>query len=111
MTRTFTVTVNPDGSIDYTPDADFSGIDTFTYEVCDVDGACTTATVTVTVSAVNDGPDAVDRDGETALMFFDGEFSHAIRKAPLLFRDQGPTRALFAPEKISSASRAKRPPR
>ena len=56
--------VNPDGSIDYTPDADFSGIDTFTYEVCDVDGACTTATVTVTVSAVNDGPDAVD-DSDT----------------------------------------------
>jgi glutathione synthase/RimK-type ligase-like ATP-grasp enzyme len=45
--------------------------------------------------------DAVDREGETALMFFDGEFSHAIRKAPLLFRDQGPTRALFAPEKIT----------
>lgn len=45
--------------------------------------------------------DAVDRDGETALMFFDGEFSHAIRKAPLLFRDQGPTSALFAPEKIT----------
>ena len=45
--------------------------------------------------------DAVDRDGETALMFFDGVFSHAIRKAPLLFRDQGPTRALFAPEKIT----------
>ena len=34
------VTVNPDGSIDYTPDADFSGIDSFTYEVCDVDGEC-----------------------------------------------------------------------
>jgi glutathione synthase/RimK-type ligase-like ATP-grasp enzyme len=46
--------------------------------------------------------DAVDRDGETALMFFDGVFSHAIRKAPLLFRDQGPTRALFAPEKITA---------
>ena len=46
--------------------------------------------------------DAVDREGETALMFFDGEFSHAIRKAPLLFRDQGPTRALFAPEKITA---------
>lgn len=46
--------------------------------------------------------DAVDRDGETALMFFDGAFSHAIRKAPLLLRDQGPTRALFAPEKITA---------
>ncbi len=46
--------------------------------------------------------DAVDSSGETALMFFGGEFSHAIRKGPLLQRDQGPTRALFAPEMISA---------
>ena len=43
---------------------------------------------------------SVDRDGETALIFFDGVFSHAIRKGPLLQRDHGPTRALFAPERI-----------
>lgn len=45
---------------------------------------------------------SVDKDGETALMFFDGRFSHAIRKGPLLKRDEGPTRALFAPEKITA---------
>lgn len=45
---------------------------------------------------------SVDADGETALIFFDGQFSHAIRKGPLLQPDQGPTRALFAPEKISA---------
>ena len=45
---------------------------------------------------------SVDEAGETALMFFDGQFSHAIRKGPLLQRDEGPTRALFAPEKISA---------
>jgi O-ureido-D-serine cyclo-ligase len=45
---------------------------------------------------------SVDDAGETALMFFDGVFSHAIRKGPLLQRDEGPTRALFAPEKISA---------
>ena len=56
--------VNPDGSIDYTPDPDWSGSDTFTYEVCDFSGACDTATVDVTVSSVNDGPDAVD-DSDT----------------------------------------------
>ncbi len=54
-----TVNVNPDGTIDYTPDADFFGSDSFTYEVCDVDGDCDTATVDITVSDVNDGPDAV----------------------------------------------------
>lgn len=46
--------------------------------------------------------DSVDDLGETALMFFEGEFSHAIRKGPLLQADEGPTRALFAPEKISA---------
>ena len=56
--------VNPDGSIDYTPDPDWSGSDSFTYEVCDVFGDCDTATVDVTVNSVNDGPDAVD-DSET----------------------------------------------
>ncbi len=45
---------------------------------------------------------SVDADGETALMFFDGVFSHAIRKGPLLQKDEGPTRALFAPEKITA---------
>ncbi len=42
----------------------------------------------------------VDSVGETALMFFDGVFSHAIRKGPLLRLDEGPTEKLFAPEEI-----------
>lgn len=45
---------------------------------------------------------AVDEDGETALVYFDGRFSHAIRKAPLLRRGEDATRALFAPERISA---------
>lgn len=44
----------------------------------------------------------VDADGETALIYFDGRFSHAIRKGPLLRRGEGPTRALFAGEQISA---------
>jgi len=48
--------------------------------------------------------DSVDRDGETALMFFAGRFSHAIRKGPLLPRGLpgSPAIGLFAPEKITS---------
>jgi len=45
--------------------------------------------------------DRVDEHGETALIFFDGVFSHAIRKGPLLKRGEGPTRALFAAEHIT----------
>lgn len=45
--------------------------------------------------------DAVDTAGETALLFFAGRFSHAIRKGPLLQRDGAATAALFAPEAIT----------
>ena len=45
--------------------------------------------------------DRVDDYGETALIFFDGQYSHAIRKGPLLRRGEGPTRALFAEEHIT----------
>lgn len=44
----------------------------------------------------------VDEVGETALVFFDGRFSHAIRKGPLLRRGEAAVRALFAPEHISA---------
>lgn len=46
--------------------------------------------------------DRVDEHGETALIFFSGNFSHAIRKGPLLRRGEGPTRALFAEEDITA---------
>jgi len=45
--------------------------------------------------------DRVDRDGETALMFFEGRFSHAIRKGPLLSPGGTATTGLFAPESIT----------
>jgi glutathione synthase/RimK-type ligase-like ATP-grasp enzyme len=44
----------------------------------------------------------VDAAGETALVFFAGVFSHAIRKGPLLSRGEGPTQALFAAEDIGA---------
>ena len=44
----------------------------------------------------------VDEHGETALMYFEGEFSHAIRKGPLLKRKEGPTTELFAKEAITA---------
>jgi O-ureido-D-serine cyclo-ligase len=44
----------------------------------------------------------VDEHGETALVYFQGEFSHAIRKGPLLRRKGGPTTELFAKEAITA---------
>lgn len=55
-----TTTVTPDGEIVYTPPTDFTGTSTFTYEACDEDGACGTATVTVIVGGDNGSPVAGD---------------------------------------------------
>ncbi|WP_147023610.1 cadherin-like domain-containing protein, partial [Microvirga aerophila] len=56
------------GQITYTPEANFSGTDTFTYTVTDGQGneSTATASVTVTVDAVNDKPVAVDDTGTVA---------------------------------------------
>jgi O-ureido-D-serine cyclo-ligase len=43
----------------------------------------------------------VDLHGETALIYFAGRFSHAIRKGPLLRRGTAPTDGLFAQEHIT----------
>ena len=56
------LTLNPDGSLAYTPDANFHGEDPFTYQACDTASACDTATVTLTITSVNDPPVA-DPDG------------------------------------------------
>ena len=58
---------NGDGTITYTPDADFFGTDSFTYEVCDngTPSLCDTATVTITVNPVNDAPVAGDDEAST----------------------------------------------
>lgn len=50
--------------------------------------------------------DGVDRDGETALMYIDGRFSHAIRKGAMLPSGAPSTAALFAPEDIRARSPA-----
>lgn len=44
-----TVEINPDGSIKYTPNQDFVGVDEFTYEITDENGLTDIAKVTVTI--------------------------------------------------------------
>ena len=51
-----TVVVNADGTFTYTPAADYSGTDSFTYTITDRTGDTSTATVTITVRPVNDLP-------------------------------------------------------
>ena len=54
-----TVTINGDGTLNYTSDVGFSGTDTITYAISDGNGGTATSTVTVTIAA-NTPPDAVD---------------------------------------------------
>jgi VCBS repeat-containing protein len=55
-----TLTLNFDGSFQYTPDADFYGTDTFSYVAIGGFVVSNIATVTITVDPVNDAPVAVD---------------------------------------------------
>ena len=59
------VSVDPaTGAVTYTPEADFNGIDTFNYQVCDTDGLCDVASVTVNVGPEDDPPVALDDTGQ-----------------------------------------------
>ena len=55
-----TLTLNADGSFTYTPDANFNGTDSFTYKASDGTADSNVATVTITVTPVNDAPVAGD---------------------------------------------------
>ena len=59
------LTNNGDGTFDYTPNQDFNGPDAFVYEICDTLGLCDTATVSITVNAVDDPPVANDDSPST----------------------------------------------
>ncbi|MDO9368144.1 MAG: tandem-95 repeat protein [Sphingopyxis sp.] len=54
-----TVVRNANGTVTYSPNANFNGVDTITYTISDGQGGTATATVSVTVNAVNDAPVAV----------------------------------------------------
>ena len=56
-----TVTMNPNGTINYTPTANFNGTDTITYTLRDTNNAITTASVGVTITPQNDAPTIVGK--------------------------------------------------
>jgi VCBS repeat-containing protein len=66
------VTLNTDGTITYNPNANFNGSDSFGYTISDGNGGSDDATVSITVTAVNDAPvahdDAFDVDEDTELV-------------------------------------------
>ena len=55
-----TLELNADGSFSYIPGLNYNGLDTFTYKANDGELDSAEATVTITITPVNDGPEAVD---------------------------------------------------
>ncbi len=60
-----TVVDNGDGTLTYTPAADYNGSDSFSYTVTDGNGGTDTATVNLTVNPENDNPVALDDTAST----------------------------------------------
>jgi large repetitive protein len=64
-----TILINADGTYTYTPNLNFSGTDVVTVQVCDnglpLPGACSTKTLTFTITPVNDAPVAVNNSTTT----------------------------------------------
>jgi len=56
---------NNDGTVTYTPNANYFGPDSYTYTIADSDGATATATVSITVTSVNDAPSDIVLTGDT----------------------------------------------
>src|SRR5207302_1171092 len=59
------VAMNADGTLTYTPSADYNGTDSFTYIVSAAHSGCATASVRITVNPVNDAPVARDDSAAT----------------------------------------------
>jgi len=57
-----TVGINPDNTVTYTPNPNFNGIDTFTYQAADGTANSNSATVTVTVNNVDNDPPVAVQD-------------------------------------------------
>lgn len=60
-----TIQINSNGTISYTPLANFHGTDSFTYRISDGKGGFDEATVSIVVNSVNDAPVAVADSGST----------------------------------------------
>ncbi|MEZ5644406.1 MAG: Ig-like domain-containing protein [Burkholderiaceae bacterium] len=80
------ITVAPNGTITYTPSANFNGSDSFTYTVTS-EGVTETETVHITVTPVNDAPtassipDQADSDSDPVSLDVSGSFDDVDRSS------------------------------
>ena len=84
------MTLGSGNLLNYTPDVDFNGQDIFNYTISDGQGGFDTATVSVTVSAINDGPVAADDyNGSQNLFTYFGDCNHETAGAASSMTDRG----------------------
>jgi VCBS repeat-containing protein len=75
------VTINPNGSLHYVPNADYNGVDTIIYRVSDGQGGLNSAVINVQVGVVNDAPvgtdipDTARNDGDSVTIATSGYFA------------------------------------
>ncbi|MEM1180733.1 MAG: cadherin-like domain-containing protein, partial [Acidobacteriota bacterium] len=87
--------LSANGDFTYEPEADFNGVDSFTYAATDGTGNGNTATVTVTLAAVNDAPSftlaaVAEADQDLGPQSFPG-FASALSPGPADEATQGQT--------------------
>lgn len=91
-----TVTLNADGSFVYTPAANFSGVDGFSYQAGDGTASSDVASVTINVTPLNDPPVAVNDEYTTAE---DTELAIAI--PGVLLNDLDPENGTLTPTMVN----------
>ncbi len=94
----------PDGDVVVKPSVSAGGRNTSRYRPTDRDQArahVARLLATDRTVLVQRYVESVDTNGETGLIFFEGVFSHAIRKGPVLRAHGVATDQLWAPEEIS----------
>ncbi|MFC2079240.1 Ig-like domain-containing protein, partial [Candidatus Bipolaricaulota bacterium] len=90
------ITVNHGTTVTYTPNLDYSGIDSFTYTVSDSNGGTATAVVTVEVNPINDPPVAQDDSATTE--------EDTLVSIPVVSNDSDPDGDFLLVEAVSSPS-------
>jgi VCBS repeat-containing protein len=115
-----TLTFNSNGSLVYTPAANYFGADSFTYKASDGAADSNIATVTITVTPVNDAPttnDAAgsgDEDATVAVALAGGDVDGAVASFRItdgpangtLYRDSGLTVQLQAGDSVPASGNA-----
>lgn len=62
-----TATVSIANLVTYSPNLNFNGADSFQYQVCDVDGDCSQALVSMSIAAINDPPTPFNDSASTPI--------------------------------------------